>query len=88
MGRDDGEDGSVDEMRGLVTQQSILPPPLQSLQRSLSAAGSPKSTQQLQQPSTASSPKRKPIEEGTANRGGERERNIIWLVVDATSVHD
>ena len=97
---------TLDEMRGLVAQQSTPPPPHQSLQQqqqqqSSSSAPSPKSTQQLQQqPSTASSsPKLQPIEEGASgvvvqagiptNRGGgERERNIIWPVVDATSVHD
>ena len=88
---------TLDEMRGLVAQQSTPPPFPQSLQQqqSSSAAGSPKSTQQLQQPWTASSsPKLQLIEKGTANRGGgslaggEWERNVIWPVVDATSVHD
>ena len=86
---------TLDEMRGLVAQQSTPPPPPHSLhqqQSTTSAAGSPKSMHQnQQQPSTASSsPKLQPIEEGAANRGGERERerNVIWPVVDATSVHD
>jgi GATA-binding protein, other eukaryote len=100
---------TLDEMRGLVAQQSTPPPPPQSLQQQTqqqqqpssapgTAAGSPKSMQQPQQPSTASSsPKLQPIEEAAVvqavpvNRGGsagERERNVIWPVADATSVHD
>ena len=103
---------TLDEMRGLVAQQSTTPPPLhQSLQQQqqqqqqqpppsssapATAAGSPKSImQQSQQPSTASSsPHLQPIDSGAVvppNRGGERERerNVIWPIVDATSVmHD
>jgi GATA-binding protein len=88
---------TLDEMRGLVAQQSTPPLPPQSSQQQSSsapgtAAGSPKSTQQLM--TTSSSPKLQPLEDTTAvpsNRGGssgERERNVIWPVVDATSVHD
>ena len=101
---------TMDEMRGLVAQQSTTPPPPQPSQQSLQqqqqpssapAAGSPKSTQQQpQQPSTASSssPQLQPIE-GAAilpavplNRGGssgeQRERSVIWPVVDTTPAHD
>ena len=99
---------TLDEMRGLVAQQSTPPPPPQSLQQPsqqpqqqpssapATAAGSPKTTQQLQPPTT-SSPQLKPLEDANVvpavppNRGGssgERERNVIWPVVDATSVHD
>jgi len=94
----------------LVAQQSTPPPPPQSLQQQTqqpqqqpssapaTTVGSPKSTLQPQQPSTASSsPKLQPLEDATLvpaaspNRGGssgERERNVIWSIVDATSVHD
>jgi GATA-binding protein len=98
---------TLDEMRGLVAQQTT-PPPSQSLQQQsqqsqqqpssapATAAGTPK---QPPQPSTASSsPHLQPIEDATVvpavppNRGGssgERERNVIWSIVDATSsVHD
>jgi hypothetical protein len=96
---------TLDEMRGLVAQQST-PPPSQSLQppqqqqpssAPVTAAGSPKSTQQPQPSTATSSPLPKPIEEATVlpavplsrgGSGGERERNVIWPVVDATSVHD
>ena len=93
---------TLDEMRGLVAQQST-PPPSQSLQppqpssAPATAAGSPKSTQQPQTSTASASPRLQPIEDATAvsaappNRGGtsgERERNAIWPIVDATSAHD
>ena len=104
---------TLDEMRGLVAQQSTPPQPPQSLQQQsqqqsqqsqqqpssapATVVGSPKSTQQPQQSTASSSPQLQPLEDATvvtsvpSNRGGpggERERNIIWPVVDATSVHD
>ena len=94
---------TLDEMRGLVAQQST-PPPSQSLQQQpqpssapATAAGSPKSTQQPQTSIASSSPQLQPTEDATvvpavpSNRGGssgERERNVIWPIIDATSVHD
>ena len=114
---------TLDEMRGLVAQQSTPPPPPQSLSQQQSqqqqqqqqqqqptssssssapAASSPKSMQQPQPSTTATatlaSPQLQPIEEDVVvpaavpvNRGGssgERERNVVWPVVDATSMHD
>ena len=82
----------LDEMRVCLLNNLLHHLPQSLQQQSSCAAGSPKSMQQLQQPSTALSLKLQPIEERTANRGdgsgGEQERNVIWLVVDATSVHD
>ena len=103
---------TLDEMRGLVAQQTTPPPPPLPLQQQqqqqqqqqpsstpAAAAGSPKSTQQPQPSTTASSsPQVQPIEGATVvlpavplSRGGssgERERSVVWPVVDATSVHD
>ncbi|KAF8799957.1 hypothetical protein BYT27DRAFT_7217319 [Phlegmacium glaucopus] len=90
---------TLDEMRGLVAQQSTPPP--QALQQqqqpqpaTAGATGSPVSSQQPQQSTASSSPKSQPTEGTTAvplNRGGssgERERSIVWPVIDANSMHD
>ena len=102
---------TLDEMRGLVAQQSTTPPPPQPSQQQsqqqqqppsapAATASSPKSTQQQpqQQPSTSSSPQLQPIEGAIIvpavplNRGGssgeQRERSVIWPVVDTTPAHD
>jgi GATA-binding protein len=93
---------TLDEMRGLVAQQSTPPPqalqPQQPPQSQPATAGSPVSAQQPQQSTASSSPQPQPTEGAAAaapavplNRGGssgERERSIVWSVIEATSMHD
>jgi len=100
---------TLDEMRGLVAQQSSTSPPPQALQQqppqqqpqpssaATGATGSPVSAQQPQPSTASSSPQLKPIEGAAVapsvplNRGGssgERERSIVWPVIESTSMHD